>query len=134
MSHWEGVRREGTRVCTAPAGTVLELEVRGSKPPSAALGLKLETLAAWCPQRQCQAWKHSPDSFIHRFLGPTLGWALGQSRSSSRMPALLSIHSHLLESPQKPFQVETILITPRRKKKGGSWRCSDVLPLHCREI
>lgn len=43
------------------------------------------------PQKQCQTWKYSLDSFIYHFLGSTVGWALKQSRSPSHVPVSLSI-------------------------------------------
>lgn len=128
-----GVQR-GNQVFIAPVGTGLELEVRGSKPPSADLGLKPETLGAWCSQRQYQSLETLPRFFHLPFLGSYTG--LGTEAEPQPFPhASTTEHSQPpLTVPQKPFQVETILITPRRKKKGGSWRCSDLLPLHCREI
>lgn len=114
-------------------GAMTELEVRGSKPPWADSGLKLEDIGCMMAPETVPDMETLPRLLHLPFLGSTMRWALKQSLSPCHVPGPLSIQPPLVVPPAA-IPGGNYFHHSQMTEKGGSWRCSDLLPLHYHEI
>lgn len=128
--------REGTLIFTSPPGAMIELQVRGSQPPWADLGLKLGDTGCMAAREAVPGLETLP-----RFLyGPFLGLHFGPGTEEAELQpfprASTTEHSQPpLVVPQSSHSRWKLFSSlPDDRRKGGSWRCSHLLLLHCLEI